>query len=548
MKIRFLRWFLYLLLVWALYVTSVQAATEVVIDGKTASLDTGIYVQAGDVITITATGLVSEYRGIPWNSPDGWGDIVHDIYYKFALPSISAYSLIGAIDGPPFDNPSRFPPGGMLLDGGGTGYYGSGFVGSNFQGTAPVSGNLFLGFNDCYYPDNVGSFTVDVSTSPPLVPVIVDIDPDLLEVEVTPGKEPEQPEEQFLEAFIELPVGISPADINVDTVTLSANGTTLAAAESPLITGDVLSILFRLDLGGVHTILGIDVAEVEADEEKIEVKATTVPSLPLDLIELTVSGELISGGTFSGTDAVRMLLEPESSFFPLVQDVESIVTWDGITGPITLTDPWAPIVSGDENTYYECAGQQYSPAILAGACYFGSGQVFAIGHEWFFGTQDLSRQDNEQFGRNIVNWLDRENTGCVLVRRTLWSGTVEYGLLSQLASEGYEIRAVPRDVELTQEHLEGCGVLVICHRWDPITSAEIDAIVDFVSNGGGLWLFGLGWSYYGYVDPNLDNFPMNQIGSRFGVRFEDGVINDPDDYVNNCPCHPIYHTFYPEHP
>jgi len=168
MKIQFLRWPIYLFLLFILLcgVPCIQAYSQVVIDGKTASLDTGIHFQAGQVISIKATGLVNPcYPGGGWFSPDGTGDVI-DIYYEFALLNISAYSLIGAIAGPPFDNPGYFPPGGTLLDGGGTGYQGLGFVGSNFQGIAPVSGNLFLGINDCYYPDNFGSFTADISIIP----------------------------------------------------------------------------------------------------------------------------------------------------------------------------------------------------------------------------------------------------------------------------------------------------------------------------------------------------------------------------------------------
>lgn len=174
MKRRFLRWPLCLSILYLLCMISValsQGATEFVIDGKTATLDTGIYVQAGDVITITATGEVSPHWGHDYYSADGLGELPENVWFEFALPTISAWSLIGAIGGPPFDNQDYWPQGGTLLDGEGAGYQGAGFIGSNFQGTAPVSGNLFLGVNDNYYSDNVGSFTASVSISRPSSPL-----------------------------------------------------------------------------------------------------------------------------------------------------------------------------------------------------------------------------------------------------------------------------------------------------------------------------------------------------------------------------------------
>lgn len=139
----------------------------------------------------------------------------------------------------------------------------------------------------------------------------LDLDPDVFEIEVDSDQEPEESEEEFLRAFIEPPAGVSAADIDVTTVTLSVNGTTLAAAEFPVMVGNVLDALFRLDPTNVSIILGLDVTEVEVDESsrKVEVTATSAPEQPIDLIELTVSGDLISGGSFSGTDAMRVIPE-----------------------------------------------------------------------------------------------------------------------------------------------------------------------------------------------------------------------------------------------
>jgi len=185
-----------------------------------------------------------------------------------------------------------------------------------------------------------------IATSPePAIEAIVDLDPGVFEVKVKkpnepkepnkPGKpkKPKKPKEEFLEAFIELPADVNAADVDVNTVTLSVNGTTLATAELPVIVDNVLDVLFSLDPNNVGTILGLEVTKVKVGHDKVKVEATAgfggdveifssfptfppfpppLPPLPLqriDLIELTVSGELIGGGSFSGTDAVRVMLK-----------------------------------------------------------------------------------------------------------------------------------------------------------------------------------------------------------------------------------------------
>ncbi len=165
----------------------------------------------------------------------------------------------------------------------------------------------------------------------------------------------------------------------------------------------------------------------------------------------------------------------------------------------------------------------------------------------FLNAVDLPRHDNERFHRNIIAWLDKDASQQICVRRTTWSGSGE-DLVNMLRSEGYQKRVVDREQVLTASDLEGCGVLVYLTRWDAISPEEIDVIEEFVRNGGGVWMDGLGWSYVGYVDPNLDNFPMNQIGERFGVRFENGYLIDPTNHEAGGSYHPIFHRFYPSVP
>jgi hypothetical protein len=193
------------------------------------------------------------------------------------------------------------------------------------------------------------------------IEAVIDIDPDLFEVHVNSDQEPEEPEEpeeQFLRGFVQLPAEVDAADVDIATLTLSVNDTILATAEYSAIVGNVLDVFFQLNLANVSTIIGLEATEVEVDDGKIKVNAKPmqVPQLPpaptpplppippppptpqapsptgdnagwqvggttemgvlfspqpIRLIELTVSGDLLGTGSFTGTDAVRVIVEDD---------------------------------------------------------------------------------------------------------------------------------------------------------------------------------------------------------------------------------------------
>jgi hypothetical protein len=95
---------------------------------------------------------------------------------------------------------------------------------------------------------------------------------------------------------------------------------------------------------------------------------------------------------------------------------------------------------------------------------------------------------------------------------------------------------------LTADLLANFDVLVVGTAWGDFTDAELDSIQQFVISGGGLFITGLGWSW---VNPDLgrtlDNYPMNRIATRFGLRFLDDAICDPTNhYLSANVCTPIF--------
>jgi murein DD-endopeptidase MepM/ murein hydrolase activator NlpD len=124
-----------------------------------AGTNTGVFVNQGDLITITASGTI--LYDLPSRTktfgPDGNGQPGVDCVDEVLLEGISSGSLIGAVGVPPAQGSPA------LLWSGGTGVQGPGFVGSSFSGTAPASGFIFLAMNDCNFADNEGAYVAVIS-------------------------------------------------------------------------------------------------------------------------------------------------------------------------------------------------------------------------------------------------------------------------------------------------------------------------------------------------------------------------------------------------
>src|SRR5690606_33874523 len=64
--------------------------------------------------------------------------------------------------------------------------------------------------------------------------------------------------------------------------------------------------------------------------------------------------------------------------------------------------------------------------------------------------------------------------------------------------------------------------------WQRITDDELDTVEDFVLNGGGLLVIGIGWAYSGYAEePDPQLYIPNRLGERFGWQVQFSTIKDP---------------------
>ncbi len=98
---------------------------------------------------------------------------------------------------------------------------------------------------------------------------------------------------------------------------------------------------------------------------------------------------------------------------------------------------------------------------------------------------------------------------------------------SLLEQNGYSVSSLT-DGPITPEKLQGYDILVLMAPYGNYTNAEVNAIREFVNNGGGLFLAGNNW---GQVDGD-QNFAINKIARSFGVDFAyNQVVTDDQNNI-----------------
>jgi len=249
---------------------------------------------------------------------------------------------------------------------------------------------------------------------------------------------------------------------------------------------------------------------------------------------MSLQFSLLAVGLFGSTQLVP--LASASDFEALVDGVSEVgVGWT--SGPVYPEDDgWVQIVGGDEDSRI--------PSVVVMAREFGSGRVVAGAGVYGGGNiEEYDDFDNHRLDENLLFWLTAGN-GTQIAYTTghgEWNGGA-YNLAAVADSIGIDMEPLPAPITL--DSLQPFNALVVSIAWGPISQEEIDAIETWVSNGGRLLMTGLGWSWLAYhPDQTMEDFPMMQLGSRFGARWLDGFIYDPTDQHDNGM---LLHTFYPD--
>lgn len=225
------------------------------------------------------------------------------------------------------------------------------------------------------------------------------------------------------------------------------------------------------------------------------------------------------------------------TYLPLINGVNSIYSLGTLSPLSALNQKVMPIVSGDNDT-------TPLPSTVALASGSGSGRVVALSGGPY-NNDALNLFSNKQFVNNIFDWLNgvlNKKNILIDIGHKEWGGGSNFdSFKAELESRGYKVSRYSGLI--TPSILSTASVFFIDTAWGDFSQAEIDALNSFVDNGGGLLLAGVGWSWEPYnPGRKLDDYPMNVIGKRYGIRWSDGLLNDP---TNNYQGGPIFHTFYP---
>ena len=110
------------------------------------------------------------------------------------------------------------------------------------------------------------------------------------------------------------------------------------------------------------------------------------------------------------------------------------------------------------------------------------------------------------------------------------SGETVYSTFNSKLPDRFDIEYVYGP--LTKEKLFSYDILIICTPIRTYSEEEINNIKQFVEEGGGLLLMGLGWYWVVYQKKPIEEYPLNQIAREFGVTANDDNVIDPTNQTS----------------
>ena len=211
--------------------------------------------------------------------------------------------------------------------------------------------------------------------------------------------------------------------------------------------------------------------------------------------------------------------------------IKDVLSIESLPGEIFVTDPddWVTLMKKNDQVFL--TAREYN-----------SGRILAAGHDGV-----LTKADQEgKFLQPAFEWLTANGARSILFSTGHCEVYPKYPdqypdpgnfsrLSEQLKGWKYTVQPVPGVID--DAHLKGKGVLVIGNAWGNLTDTEIKAIENFVSNGGGLFVVGLGWSWNQLSTTNpyfkckeqeqiqgqnvndMSTYPMNRVVEPYKMRW-----------------------------
>jgi len=179
-----------------------------------------------------------------------------------------------------------------------------------------------------------------------------------------------------------------------------------------------------------------------------------------------------------------------------------------------------PLFWGDHKAYTgDTRWPQNSYPPIAIASEYQKGRFIALGHDGLL----IDPSTNGNFTGNILDWLGNDYQNKKVIIYTHLGNWFNKSILTEKAkalftSSGIEI--VELDSQVTDKDLKMCDLFIIARPSRCIGQNEIDSIVSYVAQGGGLLMTGMGWLWGAQKkSQDLEDFPLNKLGEYLGFEY-----------------------------
>ena len=218
----------------------------------------------------------------------------------------------------------------------------------------------------------------------------------------------------------------------------------------------------------------------------------------------------------------------------LVKGLNTVLYPSGCS--LSVSSPATAVATGDDDSY--TTGSSYESLMAAATS--GDGRVFCVGDANIWDKQDfpgngamhLYQQDNLYLMYNVFDWLTgnraTRSVSILIDQKHSASWSVYYGdpssysgLCDHLRHDNYGVYTLKTD-PITYSKLADYDIFVLPLPMSSFSTSEIDAIKQFVNEGGHLWVIGDAGTGYGTVP--------NQVSSEFDIEFDMNWVTDPTDY------------------
>ena len=182
----------------------------------------------------------------------------------------------------------------------------------------------------------------------------------------------------------------------------------------------------------------------------------------------------------------------------------------GAPGPLCVYGNQAfPVVTGKVGKFDE-------PVVAASRT--GKGRVVAFGHDGYFNSEALNTSDTAKFMVNAVRWAgDSSVTDNHQVAVLNLPGFADF-----LRNHGIQAQ----DLAGSRWNASLKDFDVLCASPAGFSNDDIQAVIKFIADGGGLVAGGLGWGWL-QLNPGkeLNDLPGNRLLASFGIIWADGMLD-----------------------